>query len=545
MTLRLPSFLRSPVFWLLLGVFAAEFWIFDQFGARRHTGVYPRFNDQIQYLTESYAGYEFARSRGLVAGVLDALTNPSAQGTLHDVFAILTFTVAGPSRSAALAVNMLALIAWQAALFVAVARASGSRPLAFAAALLPLALAGPWLNVPGSAYDFRLDHLAMCALGVTAATALLADGFRSRAGSTWFGVAVGVTLLTRFLTGTYFVLIFAGLAAWILLPAPDRRTRFLHLLRSAGIATVIAAPIFWLNYDTVREYYWIGHYVGPESAIRNQNFGFLRSLQYVFGNLGERHLGAGFGLLAIAGTVTLALLRRSPPQPAHRELWIVGALFLLAPATILILHVQKSEAVIGALAPGAITLVVAAWATAAERAGSLARSVFATAVTLAILLWFVRAQTIPAFSPEQLAELRQINTVADRLHGRLQALPKRPGETKPRPHVAVDYITDALDAQVLRVVLYERHRVLLPFEMTLPISIAEPKDAEVMARLERSDFVFLTENDPPAGFPFDRKLAALRPQVRAWCEAHLRPAERFSFGGRSMVLYQRRDLPFP
>ena len=60
---RVPPLLRSPAFWLLLGVLAAEFWAFDQAGARRHTAVYPRFNDQIQYLTESYTGYEFARTR--------------------------------------------------------------------------------------------------------------------------------------------------------------------------------------------------------------------------------------------------------------------------------------------------------------------------------------------------------------------------------------------------------------------------------------------------------------------------------------------------
>src|SRR6185295_6957002 len=112
------------------------------------------------------------------------------QGTLHDFLAIFAFMIAGPSRSTALALNMLALIAWQAALFFAVVRASGSRRFACAAAMLPLALAGPWQNIPGSAYDFRLDHLAMCALGITTALALLSDGFRSRNDTTRFGFAV-------------------------------------------------------------------------------------------------------------------------------------------------------------------------------------------------------------------------------------------------------------------------------------------------------------------------------------------------------------------
>lgn len=546
MTLRVPPFVRSPAFWLLLAVCTAEFWLFDQVGARRHTAVYPRFNDQIQYLTESYAGHEFARSRGLAAGLLHAFTNPSAQGTLHDVFAVALFHVTGPSRSAALALNMAALIAWQLALFFAMARTTGSRPLAFAVALLPPALAGPWLNVPGSAYDFRLDHFALCALGVTAAAAVLADGFRSRRGSAWFGVAVGLTLLTRFLTGTYCVLIFAGCALWILGDrGPERRPRLLHLLRAAILAGVIAGPIFWLNYETVREYYWIGHYVGPESAIRNQHFGFLRSLQYVFGHLGERHLGVVFGAITLGGGAALALCRTGPRQPASRDLWIVGAIFLLAPATVLVLHVQKSEAVLGALAPGVVVLVAALWSLAARRAGPLARSVIAVGVAAAALGFFGWQQRRPAFSPEQLAELRQVNTLADRIHARWQARPRPAGEPDRGPRVAVDYITDALDAQVLRVVIYERHRVLVPLDMTLPTGIAEPAEAEVAGRLANSDFVFVTDGDVVGPFPYDRKLAALRPNVHGWCLANLRPAERFTLLGRRMVLYQRRELPFP
>src|SRR5262245_22012108 len=91
---------------LLLALFAIEFILFDQFGSHRHTAVYPRWNDQIQYLSEAYTGYEYARVHGLAAGAWQTLVNPSAQGTLHDFAALFAFTIAGPSRSAALALNM-------------------------------------------------------------------------------------------------------------------------------------------------------------------------------------------------------------------------------------------------------------------------------------------------------------------------------------------------------------------------------------------------------------------------------------------------------
>lgn len=275
---------------LLLGVFALESFLFDQFGTRHHTGVYPKWNDQVQYLTYGYNAWEHARTAGFVSALLLTLTNPSAQGTLHDTAALLAFQLAGPSRSAA-----LALIAWQFALFVAVARISRRPSLAFTAALLPLA-PGPWENIPGSTFDFRLDHFAMCALGVASAAALLTDRFRSRGGAVLFGLAVALTLLFRFFTGTYFVLIFAGLLAWIVSGA-DRRSRSANLAWAAGVAFVLAVPFFWINRAYIHEYYWIGHYIGPESAIRNQNFGVGRSIVFILQALAERHLGWFFGVV--------------------------------------------------------------------------------------------------------------------------------------------------------------------------------------------------------------------------------------------------------
>ena len=535
---RAFTFLRTPAFWLLLAVFVFEFFLFDHFGARRHTNAYPRWNDQIQYLTESYTGHEYARAHGLGAGLWRSLTNPSAQGTLHDFFAILAFTIAGPSRSAALALNLLALIAWQAALFVAVARRTGRPALAFVAAMLPLLLRGPWDNIPGSAYDFRLDHLAMCALGITAAAAWLSDGFRSRRGSAFFGIAVGLTLLTRFLTGTYFVVIFAGLLAWVLSGA-DRKIRTANLGGAAFIAFLMAAPIFWLNADAVRDYYWVGHYVGPESVIRNPHLGLGRSLAFIWGNLCQRHIGGFFAIVAIGAALWFAFSRRGERRPADRGAWLVGALFLLAPALVLTLHQQKSEVVVSALVPGAVLLTIALWLIAARRATDRGVRGCAVFVAVAALAFFTHAQVPPAYSPAINAEIRLVNSLADEIFTRARAGGLR------ELRVAVDHITDSLDAQVLRVICYERHRVLFPVNMTLPTGIAEPTEAIVMSRLAESDFVFLTEDAPAGGYPFDQKLATMRPQLRAWCDAHLRVANQFTLFGRRMRLYQRREIPFP
>jgi hypothetical protein len=254
----------------------------------------------------------------------------------------------------------------------------------------------------------------------------------------------------------------------------------------------------------------------------------------------QRHVGVVFAGLAAAGAVLLAAVRTTAAaRPAIPAAWIIGTIYVAAPFLVLTLHPQKSEVVVGALVPGIVLLVVAAWMSVSRRADPASLRFFAGAVAAATLALFARGQRMPAYSPETRADIRQVNTIADTLYSRVSA-----GNLR-EPHVAVDYITDSLDAQVLRVVVYERKRRWMQFRIMLPTGIAEPTSELVHERLAKSDFVFLTEEAPVGPYPFDRKLAEMRPDVRAWCEANLRAADRFTLFGRRMVLYQRREIPLP
>lgn len=530
---RYAGFFPLAVFILLLAV---EFYAFDQIGARQHTKVYPRWNDQIQYLTESYLAHEHAKEHGLPSAVRLTLTNPSAQGTLHDLYALLIFAVAGPSRSAALALNMLALMAWQAALFLSVRRVMGSDWMALLAALLPLALAGPWQPAPGSAYDFRLDHLVMCSFGVTSCVALLTDGFRSRRWSLAFGLAVGITLLTRFLSGTYLAVSFAALLTWILL-GPDRQRRSVNLLLAAALAFLLAAPVFWLNRDWIWNYYWIGHFVGAESAIRNQNFGLGTSIDYIARHLQADHVGAFFVVIATLATAVVLRLRARQIRELRGSPAMLGTIFLLAPALVFTLHAQKSPVVLGVLTPGLIILLVGIWGRWLG-GGTEAKvlPLIVSAMTLLGGIHFVRGQITPILDPASAESLRRVTRLGEELSSRAAAA----GVATPR--VAVDFVTDALDGQVLRVTAYERTQSWTPFEMTLPTGISEPTEAEVLERLRTSDFVFVTLNSPSINFPYDRKMAEMNPRILAWCREHLVKSETFPFGGRTIALFQTETL---
>src|SRR6185312_11902949 len=89
--------------WLVAALLlVAEFLLFDRMTSRHYASVYPRWNDQIQYLTEAYTAFARAQTAGLLAGLKFALGKTALQGTLHDFFAVPVFWLAGSaSRSAA------------------------------------------------------------------------------------------------------------------------------------------------------------------------------------------------------------------------------------------------------------------------------------------------------------------------------------------------------------------------------------------------------------------------------------------------------------
>jgi len=536
------SRLRCVEWLAFAALLVAEFLLFDQVGAKHYTWIYPRWNDQIQYLSEAYTGFEYSRAQGLAAGLWHTLVNPTAQGTLHDFWAVLVFQVAGPSRSAALAVNLLAFLAWQAAWFFAVRRVFGSRALAWTSAGLLLALASPWSGIQGSTTDFRLDWLAVCALGVTLAAALLTAGFRHRGWAVAFGAAVGVTLLTRFLTGTYFVLIFAALLLWTV-TGSQRGRRTVNLLIAAATALILAGPLMWLSRDEIFHYYWIGHFIGPESAIRNQHMGLGRSVAWLIERLACDHLGLLW--LWAVGLATLALLvlafwpRPSRPAapPGNSASWFLAATFWLAPALVLVLHQQKSWVVVGILLPGVVLLVLAAWNTLGASLPSWVRAALAVFSLGLGGSFFVQRMLANPHTPGFLVDARKVATLADTIFDRARAA----GLAQPR--VGTDHITDCLDGQVLRVICYERKHVWVSFDMTLPISIAEAPETDIMERLARSDFVFLSDAGYVGIYPYDRQMRALHPRLRAWCDEHLRLVDQFQLFGRSMMLYQRREIP--
>ncbi|MDP2137673.1 MAG: hypothetical protein Q8J74_07445 [Candidatus Didemnitutus sp.] len=528
----------------------AEFLVFDRMTSRHHTGIYPRWNDQIQYLTEAYTAYEQMQAHGLAAGLKFSLGKTAVQGTLHDTFALFVFWLVGSaSRSAALSLNMLAFLAWQAAVLFAIPRVSGSRALGWMGFGLLLCVAWPWSGEAGSAVDFRLDHAAMCLMGVTSCVALLTNGFRSAPWAVALGVAVGVTLLERFLTGIYFAAFFVATAIWILM-GESRWARLRNLLLAGGVATTLALPVFWINRTAIHTYYWVGHVSGAESDARFRGLDVWNSVSFVFGHLRDMHLGSYFGWVVVALTALLLLLlaifRPRPAAGPGRDWLYFAFAFLLVPAAVLVLHRQKSEYVLGVLVPGVILLALWGWEMIRRRIAFPSTGHWSQYAALLPALvavsagsnFFLQRQLHQPHDPGFLTSARTVNHIADTIFASARA------HNVANPYIAVDQVVDYLDAQILQVICYERKKIWVPFVIQLPNSILAEKEEVIFYRLQLCDFVMLTDEMVGAGhWPYDQQMRRLYPELKAWSDTHLRLVDTYAIFGRRISLYQKKEMP--
>jgi hypothetical protein len=542
--------------WAFLFLLIAEFMLFDRMTSLHYARIYPRWNDQIQPLTESYTGYEFARANGFWQGIEHTLAKPAAQGELHSLWAILIFEITGhSSRSAALAVNMLAFLAWQAAFAFAVLRGSGSRAMAWIATGLTLTLYWPWSGVQGSAADFRLDQVSMCMMGISLAAALRTDGFRKIGWSSVFGFAVGLTMLTRFLTGTYFAVIFFGCLIWILV-SREKIRRALNLSAAGVVAALVVAPFFWFNRLEIYNHYWIGHYLDPNGVLWSSHLSFADAFVQALEKLCTKQLGAAFWSATVLAVFVLTygvlfMRGRSTLESGDAEgSWtkdaaILGVIFLIGP--VLVLAAQNLDkmvvVVLGVSVPGTILLVVALCARLRHRIGKRVPIGVTTKVSSAAAIavvtvgcgYFIDRQTAAPYDAEFASDALQINALADQIFAAARAS----GVAEPR--VSVDRITDCFDGTTLRVICYERHKVWVPFIMELPTGVSEPSESAILDGMVQSDFVIATEGGPPGPWPYDRKTFALRPKILGWCDANLQLDGHYTIFGQHVNLYSRRE----
>ncbi|HEX2855222.1 MAG TPA: hypothetical protein VHO24_18450 [Opitutaceae bacterium] len=529
---------------LLLAVMLGELLLFRSTVSRDHAWMFPRWDDQLQYLNEAYAGYEHAQEHGFIAGATATLTNISAQGALHDFWALLGFTVLGPSRDSALALNLLAFFALQAATFFAVRRLGGSTAAAWVAIAFLAALHGPWSGGSASVIDFRLDWMAACAYGIALAAAVTSGGFRSTRPALLFGLAVGFVVLTRYLTAAYFVLIYAALFATTLFDR-ERGKRCGHVLLSALVALAVVAPFFWHNRQAILAYYWVGHIDGPERALRGSQQSPLAATRRVLSELTLQHVGIAALILFAIALLALGLFRVLRPlpvgavaeKPSLRDAWKTVLIFFAAPLVVLSLHTVHSSPPVSIVLPAVAWLVVLGWLHLAHFVrGALVARVSVAAVAAGMLVFGATITRRP--SPQIIGDAGKVNALADYFYFRAEEC----GLSAAR--ISVTRISDELNAASFQILGYERHQRLFPFLGSLPTGLFETPPALAMQLLADSDFVCLVTSQE-AMWPFDRQMIGILPEMRAWCETHLRHVSSVELARGAVSIYERPTLARP
>jgi hypothetical protein len=293
-------------------------------------------------------------------------------------------------------------------------------------------------------------------------------------------------------------------------------------------------------------YYFLGHFTGPERAIRGSHLGLLDSMAWALHELFHPHLNGWFvsAVLVATGLLLIPWCQRARTEatfPWPTSLWLPAMLFFAAPFLILSVHDEKSFVTISALVPPLLLLVLEGWAFLLVRRPQRARFRLLPALSAAVVLGagaahFLSCQAAPSYDAGFATDARALNRFADRI----SILSRRAGLTEPK--VAVDQVTDSLDGQVLRVMAYERQHVWQSFVLMLPTGIAAQDSRYLEDRMHQSDFVILHAEGSDGIYPFDHEMTRLLPETRAWCDRHLTVIERFTLFGRAWTLYARREI---
>jgi len=508
------------------------------------TPFYPRFFDQIQYLRESYLAYQEMQLNGLWSAIYTSLSNQVAQGVWHDFAALLSMSVFGPHRISALLVNFIWLIFFQLALFFVTLSATRNTSVAWLSFLMPLLIQGIWRpDVGGALYDFRLDHLAMCMMGLTIISCLKTEGFTNRKWSIIFGLLVSLTITGRFLTSVYFGLIFALLFITLLFMT-NKRDRISNLIISVITATPLVIIFFYRNWIRIFDYYLTGHVTGEEKIARASGLNIYQTFEYIVVNGLWTFQGAVLYLYCIFIPILYFLITKKSlrtmgeifSQLPYSWWRTVGLIFLISPILVLSLESETQNAVLSIISPGVVifflSLLVPCYLETEKIKPMLTRILAIPLTIFATLCLTYSNFTFKSFDDFK-KNADKVNEITDFIYDYSK-------NTNHRTKIATNRIVEFLDANILTTSIYERHGEWISLEGALPIGNLKAKTTEILTRLRESDLVFsIEEPSISRGFPSELQMQDLQNKFQEIYQEQFKVISKIEVFGKKITIYQR------
>ena len=545
----------------------------------------PFWADQVQYLTEAYRGYDFIRAHGLFTGTIEAIRQPRPQGWLLQTAASWLMTVVGPSRLAALDLNIALAVLWLGVTGYAVKRAFGGPASVLAIGLL--LSAGSFTLGPGGPYDFRIDFASMCIWGSLVVLMAVADG-REGWGLRIAMLLVGVLLITTRFISSFYLMPFVGLVFLLSLLPIWRRDRS-WWQRGApwfimgAIWTAVFGLVLYLSYDQFSAYYIRGHIVSDEASVRRIAAGLLSfsdDVIYYPRALWNLHLGTTFlwiaGVILAASLVTavavrvLVLVARTgwgnvvhswlnmfflPPETEDaqrsRRLWwflLVVVIGFVSPYLVLTTNRDKNVPVAGVLVPSVALLIVvgAVWLTRLSgrvfRDGpGLSRTLIGHAVGVVVIVVALEAQW-QRIQPGPLGLppapiLQSYAQLMDDASPYIAQMGDRPISWSLDGHyVEISYST-------IGVLLYERTGRWINLTGGLGYGSVEQKleAAELRKAAEGSDVLILSKYPPGTKmpYPYDQSIRDQHEILESYAREHLTLLGTYEMQNMQLQLYVR------
>jgi hypothetical protein len=485
---------------------------------------------------------------------------------LIHVQASLLFMLLGASRLSALTLNFIYFALFQLTLVWTLRWLTRRWDIPLIGLGLLWAARSPFFD-SGGLMDFRIDFIAFCLFGMLICLVIRSEMFVSRRWSLVVGALAILLALFRFLTATYLVGIFGsfGLFLYVQLVRfrSDPQVRSQALRRLSGLALagalflLVVLPALWYRREQLWSYYGIGHFAGEENGIRARAAHISNiaiALLYYPRSVVVHHAGAAFLILSLIGLITTVALFRDRLRlrtwflrqtPGIRLSYLFLALCLVVPYIILTLDIAKSAVVGNIFLPVVLWLIVMTIIalTCTPVVESPRQMMQSSLTALAVLsvgagmiyqFWQLsRLSLVSQHRPdaEQVLQLHDLIFEYSRQHGLVA------------PLVSNDHIVDYINANVLNVVIYERHGVFLQSQAGIGTSIFAPGESEVIEQIRRSDFVVLStpRSEEQLVFPFDIAMQELHPRLVAICDQQFVQLRRFQIANRDLVLYARRD----
>jgi hypothetical protein len=517
---------------------------------------YPSNYDQIQYLTESYLAYDVIRQHGLLEGVLDVLRQPRAQGMLLQFQAAVLFLITGPSRLAALDLNVGYFLVYLGVTAEAVRRSAGM-PAALASLGL-IASAATNTHV-GGIFDFRLDFAAMCLWGTLLALVVLGVGRNQSRPKLIAAVAMVAALLvlTRIITVAYVAVSLGGLFLIAPLirtspeatsPTPSRRA----LLPALTVSALATGWFVLQNWTTVIPYYIVGHVASDEKHIRALEVGatnLIRSLSFYPNSLVYDHAGPAFLRLTVALAIAGVLggfLSRGGVSSENRKVghtlslgWVACALTLCIAGPYIVLTANEAKSVVvgDVLLPPLVLAIVCVFSVVSRLTQPVTRVAHYTLIvaTSGVLLLGLRAQWSQVRDSESgrrdLATASQLmQDVGD------YVLTTRSGQAV----WAMDGHLDFTAPLVTRLYYFEQRRVWLALSNSLGAGAIHTtlSEDEVVQSAAAADVLILTRGGTWM-YPYDHSIERVKPSLFALAKQQYLLLHEYRVYGRDVFVYIR------